>query len=313
MSSDETFPHWPAPDPRHRAPEPVPVTAPSPTPRHRGRRPLPLLAAVALVAALAGGGSAALVGQWRDDHAAGVAGSGVTTGSPVSRTKGDSAVAAVARAVSPSVVEIKAVSGAGQATGSGVIVTGDGEIITNNHVVSGAQQLTVRFDDGSTAPAEVVGTNADNDIALIKATGKTGLKAATLGDSDRADVGDEVVAIGSPEGLTGTVTSGIISAKNRDVTVQKEQEQQQPRGQWPFGFGGEEYNGQLGGETTTYKALQTDASINPGNSGGPLVDLSGRVVGINSAMYSGNAGSVGLGFAIPVNDVRTIVADLRNN
>ncbi|MEV6106841.1 trypsin-like peptidase domain-containing protein [Streptomyces sp. NPDC051940] len=347
-------PAWPAPDPRHRAPEPVAYAHPQPetavgggaTPppagwgagtvfaepgagatapaaggraRHRAGRPVMMLAAVALVAALAGGGAATLVNQWDDSASGTVGSSGSVSGSPVS-TSGSNAVSAVASAVSPSVVEIKATLQGGQATGSGVIISEDGEIVTNNHVISGAQQITVQFNDGSTAEAEVVGTNADNDIALIKVSGKSGLKAAALGDSDKAKVGDEVVAIGSPEGLTGTVTSGIISAKDRDVTVQKDQDQsqQQSQGQWPFGFGGQEYNGSLGsGETTTYKALQTDASINPGNSGGPLVNMNGEVIAINSAMYSSSnssdAGSVGLGFAIPVNDVKKIVDDLRNN
>ncbi len=135
-------------------------------------------------------------------------------------------------------------------------------------------------------------------------------------------VGDEVVAIGSPEGLTGTVTSGIVSALDRDVTVSTDegqgQQQGQQGGEWPFEFGGREFNGDTGSSTTTYKALQTDASLNPGNSGGALIDMNGNIIGINSAMYSAAgasssaaAGSVGLGFAIPVDTVKADLAKLR--
>ena len=218
-------------------------------------------------------------------------------------------------------MEIKAASSSGSATGSGVIVTGDGEVVTNNHVVSGASQIQVRTHDGKTYSARVVGTDSSKDLALIKLEDASGLKAATLGDSDGVQVGDQVVAIGSPEGLTGTVTSGIVSALDRDVTVSTDegQRQQQPDGGWPFEFGGREFNGDTGSSTTTYKALQTDASLNPGNSGGALIDMNGNIIGINSAMYaptsqassSSDAGSIGLGFAIPVNTVKADLAKLR--
>jgi S1-C subfamily serine protease len=130
------------------------------------------------------------------------------------------------------------------------------------------------------------------------------------------------VAIGSPEGLTGTVTSGIVSALNRDVTVATEENQSQGQGQsggsgqWPFEFGGQQFNGDTGSSTTTYKAIQTDASLNPGNSGGALIDMNGNIIGINSAMYSASsdsstAGSAGLGFSIPINTVKSDLATLR--
>lgn len=156
---------------------------------------------------------------------------------------------------------------------------------------------------------------------MIKLEDASGLKAATLGDSDGVQVGDQVVAIGSPEGLTGTVTSGIVSALDRDVTVSTDesqgQQQWQRGGGWPFEFGGRQFNGDTGGSTTTYKAIQTDASLNPGNSGGALIDMNGNIIGINSAMYapsgaeSSTAGSVGLGFAIPVNTLKADLPDLR--
>lgn len=144
--------------------------------------------------------------------------------------------------------------------------------------------------DGKEYTAKVVGTDSKKDLALIKLENASGLKTATLGNSDGVKVGDTVVAIGSPEGLTGTVTSGIVSALDRDVTVSTDEsqgrQQQQQGGGWPFESGGQEFNGDTGSSTTTYKALQTDASLNPGNSGGALVDANGNIIGINSAMYS---------------------------
>ncbi|MEU3875135.1 MULTISPECIES: trypsin-like peptidase domain-containing protein [Streptomyces] len=297
--------------------------APQPHRRPKGRRPGALLAACALVAAVVGGGSAALVGELTGGGTGSAAHS-----TPVQNAslKG-SGVSAVASAVSPSIVEIKASTGAGQSTGSGVIITGDGEVVTNNHVVAGADTVQVSLKDGSTKTGTVVGTDPGKDLALVKLKDAKGLKAATLGDSSRLVVGDQVVAIGSPEGLTGTVTSGIVSALNRDVTVSKEQgrgqgQRQQQRGlpQWPFEFGGNQYNGDTGSDKTTYKAIQTDAALNPGNSGGALINMNGEIIGINSAMYapggqgggSGeSAGSVGLGFAIPVNTLKADLAKLR--
>ncbi|MFI6944244.1 S1C family serine protease [Streptomyces sp. NPDC050418] len=293
-----------------------PAAHPAPAHRKRARGPVAVLAAVALVAAAVGGGTAYAAQELFGGSTAtptGVNGTNAAAGS-----KGS--VAGVANAVSDSIVEIQASTGNGQSTGSGVIITSDGEIITNNHVVAGAGQVQVKTNDGKTYDAKVVGTDSKKDLALIKLENASGLKAATLGDSDKVGVGDEVVAIGSPEGLTGTVTSGIISALDRDVTVSTE-EQQAPQGrgndQWPFEFGGQEFNGDTGSDTTTYKALQTDASLNPGNSGGALIDMNGQIIGINSAMYSpssssgSNAGSVGLGFAIPVNDVKADLDTLR--
>jgi putative serine protease PepD len=299
------------------------VEAPAPKPP-KTRRPIALIAAVALVSALVGGGAAALVGRATTNATAATT---TTTTRVINASSSSSGVAAVAKAVSPSIVEISATSSSGEATGSGVIITSDGEIITNNHVISGATSIKVTFSNGKTATATVVGTDKNKDLALIKAENVSGLTTATLGDSSNVAVGDEVVAIGSPEGLTGTVTSGIISALNRDVTVSTEDDSsssqsqgqgQSGGGQWPFSFGGEQYNGSTGSSTTTYKALQTDASLNPGNSGGALINMNGEIIGINSAMYSASsssssssAGSVGLGFAIPINTVKADLASLR--
>ncbi|MDT0438578.1 MULTISPECIES: S1C family serine protease [Streptomyces] len=299
----------------------APPAGPPARPR-RTRGPLALLAAVAIVAAAVGGGTAYAFQELTGSDT--VATSSTGTSVVPSSKKGD--IAAVAAAVSPSIVEINATSNAGESTGSGVIITSDGEIVTNNHVVSGASTIKVRTSDGKSYTAKVVGTDSKKDLALIKLENASGLKTATLGDSAGLQVGDTVVAIGSPEGLTGTVTSGIVSALDRDVTVSTDESQSQGQsgqgggGQWPFEFGGRQFNGDTGSSTTTYKAIQTDASLNPGNSGGALIDMNGNIIGINSAMYSASssssssssdAGSVGLGFAIPVNTVKSDLASLR--
>ncbi|MZD07563.1 trypsin-like serine protease [Streptomyces sp. SID5785] len=305
---------------------PAPGTpAPHAGPERRKKRlrgPVGLLAAVAVAAAAVGGGTAYAFQQLTGSDT--TASSSTSTAVVPSSKRGT--VSGVAQAVSPSIVEVNATLSNGSSTGSGVILSGDGEIVTNNHVISGASSIKVRTSDGKTYTADVVGTDAKKDLALIKLQNASGLKAATLGDSDGVSVGDEVVAIGSPEGLTGTVTSGIVSALDRDVTVSTDESQQQQQqqgggdGRWPFEFGGREFNGDTGSSTTTYKALQTDASLNPGNSGGALIDMNGNIIGINSAMYSAasdssssssSAGSVGLGFAIPVNTLKADLDTLR--
>ncbi|MFE9031616.1 S1C family serine protease [Streptomyces iakyrus] len=311
-------PEWPPP--------PAYAPAHAPHSKKRGRGPFALIAAVAIVAAAIGGGTAYGIQELTGNDT--VASSSTSTAVVPSSQKGT--VAGVAKAVSPSIVEISADSNAGSSTGSGVIITSGGEIITNNHVVAGASQIKATTSDGKSYTAKVVGTDSKKDLALIKLENASGLKAATLGDSAGLQVGDQVVAIGSPEGLSGTVTSGIISALDRDVTVPTEQGQDQGQqqwgqgqgqdgDQWPFEFGGRQFNGDTGSDTTTYKALQTDASLNPGNSGGALIDMNGNIIGINSAMYSptsqasssSDAGSVGLGFAIPINTVKADLAKLR--
>ena len=304
--------------------------------RRRVRKPVTLFAAVALAAGVIGGGAGALIGN-ATGHSSSAAPAAVVNASAV-----DGSVAGVYKAVNPSVVEINATSSAGKSTGAGIIITGNGQIVTNNHVIAGSDNVSVTYSNGKTASASVVGTDSKKDLALIKVNGASGLPAAVLGDSSGLAVGDQVVAIGSPEGLSDTVTSGIISALDRDVTVPTDESQGQGQGQgqgsqgfgggggfggngggsdqWPFSFGGNQYNGSTGNSTTTYKALQTDASLNPGNSGGALINMSGQVIGINSAMYSGSsgssgdsssAGSVGLGFAIPINTVTSDLAHLR--
>jgi putative serine protease PepD len=296
-------------------PTAVPGGSGAPAPNKRARGPLALVAAVAIVAAAIGGGTAYGIQELTGKTT--VSSSSTSTTVVPSSKKGT--VAGVAAAVSPSIVEISAASNAGESTGSGVIITGSGEIITNNHVISGASSIKVTTSNGKSYPAQVVGIDSNKDLALIKVQGASGLKTATLGNSDGIQVGDTVVAIGSPEGLTGTVTSGIVSALDRDVTVSTNENQGQGNGRWPFEFGGRQFNGDTGSSTTTYKAIQTDASLNPGNSGGALIDMNGNIIAINSAMYSAasdstssSAGSVGLGFAIPINTVKSDLAKLRS-
>ncbi|MFJ7592889.1 S1C family serine protease [Streptomyces sp. NPDC097617] len=293
--------------------QPAHAAAPAP----RAKRPVALLAAVALAAALVGGGTAAAVQQLMDRQDGT---SGGVDGTTVSQSNSGT-VAGVAERVSPSVVRIDVRTGSGQGTGSGIVVTADGEIVTNNHVVSGAAEIQVTMSDGKKYSAKILGTDPDKDLALIKLQGASGLTPAKLGDSGGVKVGDEVVAIGSPDGLTGTVTSGIVSALNREVKVAKSEQQspqsrQQGEDSWPFSFGGRQFNGDTGSDTTSYKALQTDASLNPGNSGGALVNMNGEIVGMPSAIYSpstgsSSAGSVGLGFAIPVNTIKADLDSLR--
>jgi putative serine protease PepD len=289
------------------------VQGEAPKPKKRTRGPLALLAAVAIVAAAVGGGTAYAFQELTGKDS--VATSSTTTAVVPSSKRGD--VATIAATVSPSVVEVSATLSNGSSTGAGVIITSGGEVITNNHVISGATSVKVKTSDGKSYTAKVVGTDSKKDLALLKLSGASGLKAATLGNSSGVQIGDTVVAIGSPEGLTGTVTSGIVSALNRDVTVSTDESQSQSQGsggsgQWPFQFGGQQFNGDTGSSTTTYKAIQTDASLNPGNSGGALIDANGNIIGINSAMYSSSsdsssssseAGSIGIGFAIPINTV----------
>jgi putative serine protease PepD len=207
----------------------------------------------------------------------------------------EGSIARVAAAVLPTVVQIEERNGTDGGTGSGFVLRSDGYILTNNHVVSDAAKggtLTVTFQDGTTKDAKIVGRDTSYDLAVVKVD-VTGLIASTLGNSDGVVVGDTAIAIGSPLGLEGTVTSGIISSLNRPVTA-----------------GGS-------GENSYINAIQTDAAINPGNSGGPLVDAEGKVIGVNSAIASlgqtstgQQSGSIGLGFAIPINQAKRVAEEI---
>ncbi|GIM65314.1 serine protease PepD [Planomonospora venezuelensis] len=287
--------------PAYGAQSGFPVQQPTQAPpRERaGRGRAGLVAAVVATSLLVGGGAGIGGAAWWDATQDGSGGSSQT--SPVSTSPvasqsqtpaADGSVESVAQKVLPSVVKIDVTTAQGGGSGSGIVLTADGTILTNNHVVEGAEagSLTVSFDDGTSAEAEVLGTDPLTDTAVIKAAGVSDLTPATIGKSANLGVGESVVAIGSPFGLDATVTSGIVSALDRPVNVGSDDQ----------------------GNSTTYPAIQTDAAINPGNSGGPLVNLAGEVVGVNSAIAtnggaSGEAGNIGVGFAIPIEQVRTTV------
>jgi len=245
---------------------------------------------LALVMTLLAGGVGAIVDRTLTLHNTNL----VSTHSSVQRAP--DSIAGIAARVSPSVVSIDAQTSSGGDTGSGFFIQSDGTILTNNHVVEGAVtsggSITVNLTNGKSYPAKLVGRDSSYDLAVLKID-VTDAPALQLGDSDMIQVGDPVIAIGSPLGLAGTVTSGIISAKNRAVT-----------------------SGGGTGESSFINALQTDAAINPGNSGGPLVDINGAVIGVNSAIaslgasFSSQSGSIGLGFAIPINQAKKTAEQL---
>ena len=287
---------WRPPAPPHEPPTEAPAEA------RRPRRGVTALIAVALAAGLVGGGAGAALTATALDDGPATASTGAES-LRASTTSGDVAPAAssveqVAAAVLPSVVSIEVSTGAGGGEGTGVVIDPDGLILTNNHVVAEAASggtLRVNFNDGSSAPATIVGRDPVTDLAVIQAEGVSGLTPATLGRSADLDPGEQVVAIGSPLGLQGTVTSGIVSALDRPVRT----------------------GGASSAETasTVIDAIQTDAAINPGNSGGPLVNLRGEVVGINSAIATlgatgGQSGSIGLGFSIPIDQAKAIAEEL---
>lgn len=246
-------------------------------------------AAVAVVALLAGA-----VGAVVADSARVLTTSSVRiSDAPENVLRPDNPVGEVAQRVQPAVVNIQVSTPSARGEGSGIVIDPQGYIVTNNHVVTmdGAADradIDVIFPDGSRAPAEMVGRDPATDLAVLKVDDVQNLTVATLGDSDDVQVGEQVIAIGSPLGLARTVTEGIVSATGRPIAL---------------------------GESTSdgdvvIDAIQTDAAINPGNSGGPLIDGAGAVIGINTSIFTQTGGSIGLGFAIPVNDVRDIATSL---
>jgi putative serine protease PepD len=268
--------------------------------------------AIALVSAGVGGGVATLVKPDRPTVTTSV--SGAAPSEPAASLPAGS-VEQVAAKVVPSVVKLETDMGKQSEEGSGIILSSDGLILTNNHVVAAAKdgsagappgapgapaptQTKVTFADGNTTTFTVVGTDPSSDIAVVRAEGASGLTPITLGSSGNLRVGQDVVAIGSPLGLEGTVTTGIVSALNRPVAA-----------------GGDAQN-----QNTVLDAIQTDAAINPGNSGGALVNMNGELVGVNSAIAtlggesaSSQSGSIGLGFAIPVDQAKRIADELIQN
>jgi len=262
----------------------------------------PVMALTAGIAAVFAGTVGGLVVHAADDQATGpktVTLGGPPAGAPVvARTPGS--VAAVAAKILPSVVSLEVRTGNGGDTGTGIVISKDGYILTNNHVVAAAAnggRLTVVFPDKTSAKGTIVGhPDPVSDLAVVRVTNVKGLRPATLGSSASLSVGDPVIAVGSPLGLAGTVTTGIVSALDRPVAAS---------------------DSGSGNADNIIDAIQTDAAINPGNSGGPLVDLSGAVVGVNSAIATlsgdaagGQGGSIGLGFAIPIDQAKRIATEI---
>ncbi|HEY2224058.1 trypsin-like peptidase domain-containing protein [Actinomycetospora sp.] len=257
-----------------------------------GRTGLILVALVALVAGLIGGAIAGSLASGGSTSGTSLATSD-SAGDPLPPPPAGS-VEAIAATVLPSTVQILGAAG----EGSGVVISPDGLIMTNNHVLAAGRGsgLQAVFSDGRVAPVTLVGAAPAADIAVVRASGMSGLQPAVLGDSDRLRQGQAVLAVGSPLGLQGTVTTGIVSAVQRPVAA----------------------GGSSSGADSTIDAIQTDAAINPGNSGGPLADSAGHVIGVNTAIASvpsgggsgQEGGSIGLGFAIPVNQARRIATEL---
>jgi len=297
-------------DPYRGAPQQSPGMPMHPGPQKRSRAGALTVGAVAvaIVSAGVGGGVALLVQPDRPSASSSV--TGLAPSVPAASLPAGS-VEQVAAKVVPSVVKLEVDLGKQSEEGSGIILSSDGLILTNNHVVAAAKdspdvpggpagpggaQTKVTFADGRTMAFTVVGTDPSSDIAVVRAQGASGLTPITLGSSGNLRVGQDVVAIGSPLGLEGTVTTGIISALNRPVAA-----------------GGDAQN-----QNTVLDAIQTDAAINPGNSGGALVNMNGELVGVNSAIATlggdagpaAQSGSIGLGFAIPVDQAKRIADEL---
>jgi putative serine protease PepD len=265
-------------------------------PRTPRRRPVLFLGALFLVGSLAGGAGGAIVISRIEQPAAaaGTAAGNRQASNPVASTGNASAAAATSAAAiyqqdAPSVVTIsttvQSFRGVGQGTGSGVVVDDRGDIVTNAHVVSGAQQITVTFSNGQTVPGTVAGIDSNADLAVVRVSAAaSSLHPITLGDSSTVRVGDTVYAIGSPFGLSGTFTHGLVSGVNRTNS---------------------------GARTPDLTDLiQTDAAINPGNSGGALLNSQGALIGINESIDSPVDGNVGVGFAIPINQVKSLLSSL---
>jgi putative serine protease PepD len=267
----------------------------------RSRAALATVGSALAVALVAGGGAGYVAGRSSDDGNGSLLdpSASLGTGASTSQTlnRAPDSVAGIAAKVLQNVVNISVSSPTGSGTGSGVVIRSDGYVLTNNHVVESAAsggRVTVSFNGAESVevPATIVGRDPDTDLAVIKVSTSKQLAAAALGQSRNLVVGDPVIAIGSPLGLAGTVTTGIISALNRTPQVPSEG----------------------GGKQFLFNAIQTDAAINPGNSGGPLVDAKGQVIGINSAIATlggpDGSGSIGIGFAIPIDEARSVAEEL---
>ncbi len=271
------------------SPPPPPASPYGSSERPGDRRwPRRVAGGAALLALVAGGGTAGGVfaDHYLIGHPAATASSSTVSTTDVSNSTETTDLAAIVKKVEPSIVTVTVDSTQSTSLGSGVVVSSDGLILTNNHVIASGGTASVRLSTGKTVPAKVVATDTTHDLALVQATGLTGLTPVTFGTDSSVAVGDTVLAFGAPLGLEDTVTSGIVSAFGRSVDT-----------------GTEKLTG----------LFQTDAAINEGNSGGALVDTSGHVIGINVAIATASeqdSGSIGVGFAIPADTATSVLKTL---
>lgn len=308
---------------------------PNNAPRRKAAFGVPVLIASMLAAGLVGGGvvagSSALIGGRQVSST----GSSTQPGTVIVNNKDDvNAITAAAQKASPSVVTIKATSGSEGGTGSGIILDGEGHILTNTHVVTldgktAKAAVEVRLNDGKVYSAKIVGTDPLSDLAVIKVDNASGLVPASLGDSSKLNVGDTAVAIGSPLGLTGTVTDGIVSTLNRTISVAssaapKDGADNSQGGDQGFQFappGGGQAPSTSNQGSISINVIQTDAAINPGNSGGALVNSKGEIIGVNVAIASAGGdsssgsgnGNIGVGFSIPINNAKRVAQEIISN
>ena len=281
----EPFPYAPLEPSTEPAPTPEPAPPSNATPAPR--RHTALAAALVVIGAIAGGALGAEVVLSRTPASTPVSTTRSSSTSSVATAQTPTSAAAIYQQGAPGVVTITTeVAGrfgrTGQGTGSGIVLNTSGDILTNAHVIAGANQIRVTFNDGRTVAATVVSSNSSADLAVVRVSAAaSSLHPLTLGNSDTVRVGDQLYAIGTPFGLSETMTAGIVSGLNRSNQAS--------------GLSG---------------LIQTDAPINPGNSGGPLFNAQGQVIGINDSIESPIAGNVGVGFAIPVNVIKAMLASL---
>jgi putative serine protease PepD len=307
-----------------------PAPNPADTPRRKAAFGVGTLVASILAAGLVGGGVGTVAsGGLFDGGSPSAVSSNSQPGTVIVNNKDDvNAITAAALKASPSVVTISATSGSSGGTGSGIVLDDSGHILTNTHVVtldgqSANATLEVRTSAGKVLKATLVGTDPLSDLAVIKVDDTSGLTPATLGDSGKLNVGDTAIAIGSPLGLTGTVTDGIVSTLNRTISVAssaapKEGDTSQG-GDQGFQFappGGGQGQSTAGQGSISINVIQTDAAINPGNSGGALVNSKGEIIGVNVAIASAGSdssstsGNIGVGFSIPINHAKRVAQEI---
>jgi putative serine protease PepD len=309
---------------------------PADAPKRKAAFGVPTLVASILAAGLIGGGvvagSSALLA---DRSITSLSNNSSQAGPVIVNNKDDvNAITAAAVKATPSVVTIKATSGSDGGTGSGIVLDAEGHVLTNTHVVTldgsaANAAIEVRTSDGRVYAAKIVGTDPLSDLAVVKMDRPSGLVPATLGDSAKLNVGDTAVAIGSPLGLTGTVTDGIVSTLNRTISVAssaapKGGADDPQGGDQGFQFappGGGQSQSPAGQGSISINVIQTDAAINPGNSGGALVNIRGEVIGVNVAIASAggdpstgsSSGNIGVGFSVPINNAKRVAQEIISN